>query len=441
VPAPHTGEVISDVLQEVLTEWHITMKLSTVSIDNCTTNDNLMDKIPNKLSMGSLMFDGSLLHMCHVPRALSLIVKDGMAVMEKSIESVHKGVAFWVATTKRHESFEKAAYERNIKYEKRIALDCETRWNSTYVMLRTALVYQEVFVDLGQCEKLFTPCCPTSADWKLARELCERLKMFFDITEVLSDITYATVNIFFPKLCCIYLDIRKWQASDDPLIEKMSKLLKQKFDKYWSDVYCLMAVAIVLDPRYKLHLLNAIFSRIYGEVGATEKVAEVRKLLYNLVSQYKDSMEVVAPSTSAVQKQGNVEVLDLFDEYMSWQPVASSSYVHTELDLYLNEPKLQRTQQELDIIHWWQFEGTKYPTLQKIARDIMAISVTAVSPETVFGNGERIISSPHRSRLSPQILEAVMCVQAWSRADMLGKYIAFVQPSQIIRDALYILQH
>jgi len=138
------------------------------------------------------------------------------------------------------------------------------------------------------------------------------------------------------------------------------------------------------------------------------------------VSQYKDSMEVVAPSTSAVQKQGNDEVLDLFDEYMSWQPVASSSYAHTELDLYLNEPKLQRTQQELDIIHWWQFEGTKYPTLQKIARDIMAISVTAVSPETVFGSGERIISSPHRSRLSPQILEAVMCVQAWSRADMLG---------------------
>lgn len=420
MPAPHNGEVISDVLQEVLTEWHITRKLSTVSTDNCTANDYLMDKIPNKLAMGSLMLDGSLLHMCHVARGLNLIVKDGMAVMEKSIKSVRKGVAFWVATPKRHESFQKVASERNIKYEKRIALDCGTRWNSTYVMLRTALVYQEVFVYLGQSEKLFTPCCPTSADWKLAGELCDRLKMFFDITEVLSDITYATVNIFFPKLCGIYLDIRKWQASDDPLIENMSKLLKEKFEKYWSDVYCIMAVAIVLDPRYKLHLLNVIFSSIYGEVGAAEKVAEVRKLLYNLVSQYKDSMEVVAPSTSAVQKLGNDEVFDLFDQYMSWQPVAPLPTC-TELDLYLNEPTLRRTQQELDIIHWWQFEGIKYPTLQKIARDIMAISVTTVSSETVFGTGERTVS-PHRSRLSPQILEAVMCVQAWSRADVLGKY-------------------
>lgn len=34
-----------------------------------------------------------------------------------------------------------------------------------------------------------------------------------------------------------------------------------KFDKYWSDVHGIMGVAIVLDPRYKVVLLEFIFKR------------------------------------------------------------------------------------------------------------------------------------------------------------------------------------
>jgi hypothetical protein len=42
MPAPHTDEVISDVLYEVLQYWQIERKVSTVTLDNCTTNDNVM---------------------------------------------------------------------------------------------------------------------------------------------------------------------------------------------------------------------------------------------------------------------------------------------------------------------------------------------------------------------------------------------------------------
>ena len=82
-------------------------------------------------------------------------------------------------------------------------------------------------------------------------------------------------------------------------------------------------------------------------------------------------------------------------------------------------PLLPRTQ-ELDIIQWWQHAGLKYPTLRKIARDVLAIPVTTVASESVFSTSGRIIS-PHRSRLAPSMVEALMCMQAWSQADMLGK--------------------
>lgn len=416
VPEPHTGQVISDALLEVLMKWHIERKLSTVTLDNYTASDYLMEKMVHKLPPSSLMLDGSLLHMRSVAHTLYLIVQAGMSLLDERIEGVRENVAFWVATPERHAKFEEVASQMNIKCQKRIARDCKTRWDSTYAMLSTALEYRKVFIYLSECEKLLTPSCPVSADWNFARELCDRLKMFFDTAELLSDTTYVTANLLFPKIFGIYLAIRTWKASKDPMIEKMSKLVKERFGKYWLDIHNLMAVAIVLDPRYKLHLLTVIFTKIYGEEGACVKVAEVSKLLSNLVLQYKNSTECDAttsgaPSTSAFKSQGNDEVFDLFDEFMSLQ-------VHTELELYLKESTVPRIQ-ELDIINWWQFEGTKYPTLRKIARDVMAISVTTIPSEAVLRTGQRIIS-PQRSRLEPQILEALMCMQAWSRANTLG---------------------
>jgi hypothetical protein len=49
----------------------------------------------------------------------------------------------------------------------------------------------------------------------------------------------------------------------------------------------------------------------------------------------------------------------------------------------LEGPTLSRTQ-ELDIIHWWEYVGIKYPTLRKITQDVMAIPVTTVASESVF---------------------------------------------------------
>ena len=106
---------------------------------------------------------------------------------------------------------------------------------------------------------------------------------------------------------------------------------------------------------------------------------------------------------------------------MSSQPVSASSHVRTELDLYLDEPTLPRTQ-ELDIINWWKYRGIKYPTLQSIARDILPIPVATVASESAFSTSGRVIS-PHCSQLAPKMIEALMCMQVWSRADMLGNFL------------------
>lgn len=46
------------------------------------------------------------------------------------------------------------------------------------------------------------------------------------------------------------------------MVERMAESMKAKFNKYWANVHGLMVVATVLDPRFKLHPLKALFTSI-----------------------------------------------------------------------------------------------------------------------------------------------------------------------------------
>jgi hypothetical protein len=445
VPHPHTAEVISEVLHDVLLDWHIDKKVSTITLDNCSTNDNVMKEMQDKMPLPSLMLRGKLLHMRCAAHIINLIVKDGIGakdaldvkVVEQGIGRIRETVAFWSATPKRHERFERAVLQEGIKYDKKIALDVKTRWNSTYLMLSVALNYIPVFDRLAKKEKLCFPFRPTEEDWEFARHLCDRLKLFYDTTELLSGTSHVTSSLFFPKICGIYLAIKKWQASDNPIIENMSAAMKEKFMKYWTDIHGLMAVATVLDPRRKMKFLYAMYTQIYGPEGMVREVQKVKDLLIDLVKEYENSAEGFGAtdgngaggSSSKALNEGDAEVDEIFDKYMASEPALPTTKVCTELDMYLEEDMLPRTL-ELDVIEWWKVGGFKYTALRKVARDILAIPVTTVASESVFSTSGRIIS-PNRSRLAPNMVEALMCMQAWARADMLG--ITFVHFSFVLR--------
>jgi len=61
------------------------------------------------------------------------------------------------------------------------------------------------------------------------------------------------------------------------------------------------------------------------------------------------------------------------------------------------------------------------PTLRKIARDIFVIPVSTVTSESAFSTSGWVLSE-HRSRLTPEILEALMCSQDGMRRKYIGIY-------------------
>ena len=82
-----------------------------------------------------------------------------------------------------------------------------------------------------------------------------------------------------------------------------------------------------------------------------------------------------------------------------------------EFDHFIDEGVL-KSNEDFDILAWWKSNGLKYPTLQRIARDILVIPITTITSESAFSTSRRLLS-PHHSRLHPKTIEAMMCAQNW----------------------------
>ena len=52
----------------------------------------------------------------------------------------------------------------------------------TYLMLQMALLYRKVFPKLAK-KKSNYKCLPNDEEWDKARDICEKLETFFDVTK------------------------------------------------------------------------------------------------------------------------------------------------------------------------------------------------------------------------------------------------------------------
>ncbi|XP_028071411.1 zinc finger BED domain-containing protein DAYSLEEPER-like isoform X1 [Camellia sinensis] len=197
-----------------------------------------------------------------------------------------------------------------------------------------------------------------------------------------------------------------------------------KFDKYWVIIHGFIGVAIVLDPRYKLSVLEFYFDKLYGDT-AEEEIAKIRQLCYDLLQEYQRKLSLgtdanVESSTSS--NFGDSEIVSDYDLFISRKRRKKVNNVTSKLDHYLEEDVVTRTP-NFDVLTWLKSNASKYPTLQAIARDFLAIPVSTVASESAFSTSGRLVS-PYRSRLHPDTLEALMCAQSWLWAVEMQGFVA-----------------
>ena len=234
----------------------------TITVDNASSNDLAIQYLRRRINHwnGSVL-GGDYLHMRCAAHILNLIIKDGLKDLDVSIVKVRGAVKYVRSSPSRLQKFKECVEEEMIQTKSLVCLDVETRWNSTFLMLKTAVMFKKAFQNLHSkdvaCIKELEKSggVPTEEDWKKTGTFLPFLKIFYDATLKLSGSHYVTGSSYVPEIYGIGWTISSFLTHQDEGITNMAEKMKLKRDKYWSNVNninVLLFFVVALNPRYKM---------------------------------------------------------------------------------------------------------------------------------------------------------------------------------------------
>lgn len=413
-----TEDMVTEAIMSKLMEWDIDRKLFSMTCDSCLIHDNIVGKIREQLSQNRfLLCNGQLFEVRCAVNLIKVMVEDCLDALSLTICKIRETVRYIRSSQTVSEKFnemvqeveannEKPLYLGN---EKSLYLDNPHQWNSTYIMLDVALKYQEVFSRLQKQDFGYT-MCPSEYEWSQVSTITGYLKLFVDVATVFAESKHLTANIYFPEVCAIHLQLIDWCQSVDEDISSLALKMKSKFDEYWKKCSLALAVAAILDPRFKMKLVEYYYPQIYGgdAPDCVDIVSNCTRALYNGHDVY---------STLAGGSDGGNDSRDRltgFDRFV--HETSQIQNVKSDLDKYLEEPLFPRSG-DFNILNYWKLHTPRYPVLSMMARNILGIPMSKVSLDSVFDTGDRVLDQ-YRSSLSADTLQALVCTQDWMRSGL-----------------------
>ncbi|WOH11363.1 hypothetical protein DCAR_0830845 [Daucus carota subsp. sativus] len=183
-------------------------------------------------------------------------------MVDHLIEKIQRTTKYIGSSAQRDEKFTIALSQTKLNTKRRIPFDFDTLWNLTYDMIVASLELQPATDRLKELDPEFK-CLPSELVSENGKKVCDRLKIFSDITEKHSAVKYPTVNMYFIDVIHIRRSIKIWDKSSDDWISAMGNQIQLQFDKYWEECNKLLTVAVVLDPRYKMTIVSYAYKGIY----------------------------------------------------------------------------------------------------------------------------------------------------------------------------------
>ncbi|XP_025608039.1 zinc finger BED domain-containing protein RICESLEEPER 2-like [Arachis hypogaea] len=397
MPPPHTGFELSSKIFELLNEWGIEKKIMTLTLDNASANDTCQDHLKSTLNMHDwLLCDGEFFHIRCFAHILNLIMQDGLKITHDALDKIRESVKYVRGSKSRMIRFKECVSAiQGLNFTSGFHLDVTTRWNSTYIMLESAIKYRKAFEYLKATDHAYK-YCPSVDEWGRAEKICEFLYPFYETTNLISGTSYPTSNLYFLQVYHIQCVLMGSLRSEDELLRSMEEKMMNKFKKYWEKYSVILAFGAILDPRLKISTLELMYEEIDAET-AKGKVEHVKKKLYKLFEKYdKNSLPTVQAQGPSIQSSSMAHTpesaikkrLAIVGKLMKRNHQAEVSSGKNPLNTYLEEPLLSKDCfEDLDVL------------------------------ECI---GAHVINK-YRSQMLPENVEAVICTRNWNKGFVDGE--------------------
>ena len=144
---------------------------------------------------------------------------------------------------------------------------------------------------------------------------------------------------------------------------------------------------------------------------------EVNSSLLCLYNNYKEnygnsinSIKSLSTSTSSSHfYKSALEILKIRRKITTSSPNNIDRYLSVETTPFEDN-------ENFDILIWWKIQQIKYQNLSIITRDVLTVLVSTIASEAAFSAGGRVVSQ-RRCNLSPEAVEAKVCLKDWKIAD------------------------
>jgi hypothetical protein len=181
----------------------------------------------------ALLCEGEFFHMRCCAHILNLIVQDGLKEITDVIQKIRDIVKYFRGSKVRKHNFLHAVTQMSLDNNKGLKQDVTTRWNSTYLILESAIHYRCAFAYLEMINQNYK-FCPSALEWEKVIDISSFLCCFYRAICAFSGTKYPTANLYFSIVALMYVNLKKELLSEDEDNRSMSNQMISKFKKYWS---------------------------------------------------------------------------------------------------------------------------------------------------------------------------------------------------------------
>lgn len=369
----HTSENLTEFLKNIMREWHIENKITAIASDNAA-------------NITAAIREGDWRQIPCFAHTLNLWVQSALQHLTPALTKVKSVVEFFKRSSQGNEKL--------LSMQKRFSLptlklkqDVATRWNSTYDMLHRFIQSKDAIISTIA---LIRPDLALSDhDWVVIESVLPILKLFYDVTVEVSGEKNVTLSKVIP-LCRIMLSYIKGRLQEQSNIEEIKNIvqhlhkeLNQRFGYIESNI--LNAESTILDPRFK--------NKGFQDPKLYDRALKDLKLK---IGRSASSKTTTTPAVEAVQSQpgpSNSIWFEFDQEVVRQTPDNPTAAGIVELDKYLHEPLIKRTE---DPLKWWHARKNIYPLLFNYIIKRHNLVATSVPCERIFSKAGYTLNERRR---------------------------------------------